>query len=275
MAQERDIGRDEAATLAGDAATDDAALAELRSITSVDDGPVDLAAVTRDLGDERVARLEALAAELAEQSSPGAADRVDTTDEARGRARTVLDAEKFQQSEVPKPFKGALEWLADRLRPVGRFFTRLVEPILALPGGAFILGTALGAVAAVALTWLVGRRSRAAVRTAGVRGSLVDAAADPVDLVRRAEEREQAGDFDGAIRLRYQAGLIRLVRADRLILRADTTAADAAHQVGHPAMDAITSDFEEIVYGNRGATVADVSHARQRWADLLMAGSRS
>lgn len=276
-AQQRDVSRGDAAALAREAETDDDALARLRAVTSIDDRPVDLVPVVGDLGEERVARLEALASELGGAPMPGAAGGGEPSPaDARGQARAVLDADKFQQSDVPKPFKGALEWLADRLRPIGRFVERIVDPILDLPGGAWILGTALVAVAAAATAWLVGRRSGAAVRaTAAGGGPLVDASADPIGLDRRAGEREGAGDLAGALRLRYQAGLVRLVRADRLTLRTDTTAADAARQVDHPAMDALTMDFEEIVYGDRAATAADLHAAGERWDDLLRARSRS
>lgn len=60
-----------------------------------------------------------------------------------------------------------------------------------------------------------------------------------------------------------------------MTLRTDTTAADAARQVDHPAMDALTMDFEEIVYGDRAATAADLHAAGERWDDLLRARSRS
>lgn len=171
---------------------------------------------------------------------------------------------------MPKPFQGILAWLADRLRPVGHLLSSVFEPILDLPGGPFLVGA--GFVGAVAmLTHLaVARRSKATVnRRAG--GGLVDPAVDPADLLRQAEEAEATGDLTAAIRLRYKAGLLLLVRAERLELRTETTAAGAARQVGDPVMDRLTAMFEEVVYGGRPATVADASEARVGWTEILSA----
>lgn len=266
------------ATLLRAAEQDDAALAELRSVTSVDAVPVDLDAALVGVaspGSARSARLEALAGELSASTVAGTAGSGATDpDAARQQAREVLDQDKFQATKVPKPFKGPLEWLADRLRPIGRFFGRLVDPILALPGGAFILGSLLVGLGAALTVWLIGRRSRAVVRSGGAAWSLVDEHADPDELERRAEEREAEGDHRSAIRLRYQAGLLRLVRADRLTLRPDTTAGDAARQVGHPVMDDLTEDFEGIVYGDRTASAADADRARAAWSTLTAERAR-
>ncbi|MEZ5177720.1 MAG: DUF4129 domain-containing protein [Acidimicrobiales bacterium] len=65
------------------------------------------------------------------------------------------------------------------------------------------------------------------------------------------------------MRLRYEAGLLRLVRLGHLRLRPDTTAAGAARQVGRPVMDRLTTDFEEVVYGRRLATADDVARSRR------------
>jgi hypothetical protein len=97
--------------------------------------------------------------------------------------------------------------------------------------------------------------------------------ADPAELERRAEEAEAALDLDRAVRLRYEAGLVRLVRAGRLELRPDTTAAGAARQVGSPTMDRLTADFEAVVYGGRPADAADVARSRAGWVELLAVGA--
>ena len=271
QAQERSVARREAAALARAAATDDAGLADLRSVREIDGQPVDLAAATARLGPGRQDRLTALADALDQVSSVDAAPH--DRDAARRSAQRVLDDEKFQEEEVPRPFKGVLEWIADRLRPVGRFLGRQVEPILDLPGGAAILGALVVGAGATATARLIGRRSGAAVaRSTG--SSLVDPSLDPVDVERRADAAEAEGDLSGSIRLRYQAGLLRLVRAGRLVLRADTTATGAARQVEMAAMDRLTADFEEIVYGDRAPTVDDGTRARQGWAEVLGARSR-
>ncbi len=198
-------------------------------------------------------------------------------DTARDQARRILDGDKYQEQRLPRPFKGVLEWLADLFRPLVDAFDKVVGGlfrfILGLPGGsAILLALALGAAVAAAW-WLASRRSRSAVTGAGGAG-LVDLAADPAALDREAEAAEAAGDLALAVRRRYEAGLLRLVRAERLVLRADTTAEAAARQVADPAMDRLTTDFEEVTYGGRSATAADVERARSGWLEVLGAGAR-
>lgn len=195
-------------------------------------------------------------------------------DTARARARAVLEADKYHEPRLPRPFKGVLEWLADVLRPVLNVVDRvggeILEWILALPGGRFIL-LALVAGAAVALAWwLASRRSRSVVGAAEGFG-LVDPAADPDQLEEEARRAEAEGDLALALRRTYEAGLLRLVRADRLVLLPQTTAEAAAAQVAHPTMDRLTATFQEVVFGERDVAQAELSEARQSWAGLLAA----
>jgi hypothetical protein len=276
-AQDPSVTRAEAARLATAAATDDGALRSLRAVRSIDGRPVDLRAVVdaAGSGSARARRLELLSRELRGGSGSAA---VVGRQEAQRSARRVLDQGKYRERDLPKPFRGPLRWAADRLAPVGRFLDRTVggavRAILALPGGEFILLALLGAVVAW-LAWLVARRtSRAAVAAAGHGGGLVDPSLDPEELDRRSDASADDGRWADAVRLRYEAGLIRLVRSQRLVLRPDTTAADAARQVDLPAMHAATRTFEAVVYGGRPATLDDVAEARRAWPDIVGAGSR-
>jgi hypothetical protein len=274
VAQEPSVDAAAAASLAREAVVDDTALAELQAIREVDGRPVDLAAATESMGGDRAARLEGLADSLEAMADPsGAGVAPADPEEARSSAQEVLDDDKFQETELPRPFRRPLEILADALRPVGRFVARLFEPILELPGGPYVLAVLLGATAAALVAWLIGRRSRAAVERSAAAAVLVDPAADPDELEARAVAAEADGRLGLAVRLRYEGGLVRLVRVDRLELRPDTTAADAARQVGSPTMDLLTVDFEEIVYGGRGADAGDVERSRSGWLDLLAASA--
>src|SRR5690606_27526810 len=132
----------------------------------------------------------------------------------------------------------------------------------------FVVWGLVALAAGAATSWLVRRRSRAAVDHAAGHG-LVDPSADPDRLEAGAARAEAEGDPAGAVRLRYEAGLLRLVRAGRLDLRPDTTAAGAAEQVDHPTMDHLTADFEEVVYGGRSATPDDVERSRSGWREVL------
>ena len=108
----------------------------------------------------------------------------------------------------------------------------------------------------------------------GHGSALVDPEADPAVLDAAADAAEAAGDLAAAVRLRYEAGLVRLVRADRIELRPETTASGAAGQVDLPVMYELTADFEQVVYGGRAAVAADVDRARAGWADVVGARSR-
>jgi hypothetical protein len=273
-AQERSVDAAAAASLAREAVVDDGALAELRAIREVDGRPVDLDAATAAMGGDRAARLDGLADAFEGAAGPrGPDERPVDPDAARSSAQEVLDDDKFQETELPRPFRRPLELLADALRPVGRFLARVFDPILQLPGGRYLLAALLGVVGAALVAWMIGRRSRAAVERSAAAAVLVDPDADPDELEARAAAAEADGRLGLAVRLRYEAGLLRLVRLNRLELRPATTAADAARQVGSPAMDQLTVDFEQIVYGGREADTADVARSRSGWLDLLGAGA--
>ncbi|NLD76571.1 MAG: DUF4129 domain-containing protein [Acidimicrobiales bacterium] len=193
-------------------------------------------------------------------------------DAARQAAQDILDGSKFQEPQFPRPFQGVLEWVADRLRPLFDWIGDVLEPVidlfLGLPGGRYVLVALIGALIGVLVHWLLGRRSRSEV-TRSVGSGLVDLRSDPEALDEEARQAEAAGDHRTAVRRRYESGLIRLVRADRLLLRPETTAGSAARQVDEPAMDALTADFEQIVYGGRAATAADSDRARRLWPELV------
>jgi hypothetical protein len=277
-----DTTPERAAALADAAATDDAALAELRTIETVDDRPVDLRAATRGIDDaaDRAERLEALAQELRGGDTAGGAGGVadDAAARARADARSVLDGDEYRHRSPPRPFRGVLRWLGDRLAPVGRALGAVFGPpwraLADLPGGELLAPLAVGGLVALAVVALAQRRGRVRIRDRGRPGGLVDPAADPDALEAEAEAAEAAGDLDLAIRRRYEAGLVRLVRAGRLDLRPDTTPSRVAAMVADPPIAALTRTFEEVVYGGRPATASEVAEARAGWAALLGAGSR-
>lgn len=283
VAQARSLTASEAAGLAEAAVDDDAALDDLRQVTEVDGRPVDLdaalAGVDRLAPAERAARLDALAATWGStDTQPGdpAPDETIDPDDARDQAREVLDDDKYHERELPRPLAGPLGWLADRFRWMGDGLDAVLGPVGRalgrLPGGRLIIWLGLTAIIGGVIAWMVHRASRAAIDGRTHRG-LVDPAADPADLDRQADEAEAGGELSAAIRLRYEAGLIRLVRADRLRLEPRTTPADAADQVGGEPMGVLTRDFEEIVYGDRPATAADLERSRRAWPEIL--GARS
>jgi len=286
--QDASVSSAEAADLAERAVTDDRALAELRTIREVDGRSADMRSATAALGNRRSERLTALADVLrgGRAGPAGGGGRAGDASAAgaRRQAKDILDQRRYRESSPPKPFRGVLRWLGDRLDPVlgpvGRFLGRLFRPIIRLfeelPGGQFLLDALLAALVAAGVVWLVRRRSAARVTAADGSGRslLVDPDADPTELDRQADEAEVAGDLDLAVRRRYEAGLVRLVRAGRVTLRPETTASRVAAEVGGETIAALTRAFEEVVYGGRRATGVDVAAAKAGWLDVLGAKAR-
>lgn len=266
----RDVATAEAVTLIRAAIDDPTALAELREVDHVDGRPVDMQAVTDGLGVDRRERLTALAEQLDPSGEPPAPSGTGTTAEARESAEAVLDADKYHENRLPQPFRGPFTWVADRLAAVG---DRL-QPLFDNPVTAVLFLVAASGLIVFAVVTLVRRRVRAAVHQTERGSGLVDTDLDPADLDRSADDAEAAGAFVDAVRLRYEAGLLRLVRDGRLGLRPDTTARGAAQQIGESAMDHLTDTFEAVVYGGREATSTDVAEARSGWLELLGAKAR-
>lgn len=275
--QPRSVTRAEAAALARDAGSDPGALRRLQTITEIDGRPVDLRSALAGSDTERSGRVDALAAELGRGAGTPAGAADGGADAARASAQEILGDKKFDEQQLPKPFKGVLEWLADRLRPIGTsisdFFETVIGAILDLPGGPFILSALVAGILVAITSWLINRRSRAFTSNAA-RDYLVDPSADPAELEQQADAAYGAADHSAAVRLRYEAGLLRLARSERIVLRFDTTATGAARQIDQPVMDSLTQDFEEVVYGDRVATAADSERARSGWNDLLGVRSR-
>lgn len=279
----RDATSAEVSSLLEEAIDDDGALAELRDIESIDGRPVDLGAATAGVESDpgsRAARLDGLAETISGGPGGGGGggpSSIDDPGPAREAASEVLEDRKYRPTELPRPLAGPLEWLADRLRPVGDAWNSFVDAVFrvadSVPGGRFLLFLAVTGAAAAGVRWLAGRRSRAAVERAR-SSNLVDLDLDPRELERQADDAERAGDHAAAVRRRYEAGLIRLVDSGRLDLTPATTAAGAAAQVGEATMDEATATFEEIVYGGRSATASDSERSRALWGALLGTGAR-
>lgn len=269
-AQEGTASADEVAALAMEAVTSEEALADLRQITEVDGRPVDLRAATADMGSDRAVRLTALAEAFGDAGSGASVE----PGKARQQAEEILDDDKFNEEELPKPFKGALEWLADLFRPIGRLFEPIFDAFEAIPGGEYLLLALLAAGLGWLTWWLVQRRSRASVASAAAESwRLVDPSLDPEALDREADSAHAAGDHSRSVRLRYEAGIVRLARAEVITLRPDTTPSGVARQLAEPVLDDLTSTFEVVVYGGRVATEAESVQARTGWLALTAARS--
>ena len=194
-----------------------------------------------------------------------AAGQVDP-DRARDQAREILGGRRYKPADVPRPFEGVLEWLGDRLRPIGDFFSRITE---SLAGRIALAAVLAGVVAVVAL--LVARR-RAATSTpggAGGRRRSAEEHADPGRLEREAEAAELRGDLDVALRLRFRAGLLRLDRAGAIHFRPSITTGQVARRLRLRAFDDLAITFDAVAYGGRPASATDLQSARAEWPRVL------
>ena len=247
--------------LAARAATDEAALAELRGIDSVGGNPVDLeAALAGAEGDELENRLEALA--------EGAGGTAAAPGAAREEAADILAERRFRETGPPRPFHRFLVWLGDLLEPLARPFRWLASWV---PGGESVLWTLLGllviAAAAGFAVWLGRRRGgTVAERLARARA---EPELDPRELERRADRAEERGELELALRLRFRAGLVRLARL-RAVPRPETLTNRRLVQLLHSEQfTGLARTLDEVVYGGRPASPADLDAAKTGWPRVL------
>ncbi len=245
--------------LASRAEHDPGAHTRLDRVDRVDGQPVDIRGALAG------AQGTALAARLRTLSHAGAG-RVDAVAVQR-EARAVLGQGRFHEQTLPRPLHGVLAWLQRRLQPLGRPFDWLADRL----GGTGFLLTILGAaVALVAAAFaLATARRRAAAELLYFPDTDDGGPANPAELARLADQRERDGDYEGAVRLRFRAGLLLLDRARAIRYRASLTTAELSHALRSDDFDGVAHDFDEIVYGGRAAGEDDARAAREGWQRVL------
>jgi hypothetical protein len=192
-------------------------------------------------------------------------------DEARRQARDILDERRYQPAQVPRPFEGLLEWLGDRMRPIGELLGDLLSSGL----GRVVLLAGFVALVAVVATSIARRRGRGGA--AGGRRACRDDAEegfDPARLEREADEAERRGELERAVRLRFRAGLLRLDRVGAIRFRPSLTTGQVARSLRQPAFDDLAITFDGVAYGERRASADDVRVARERWPRVLAEARR-
>lgn len=260
--------------LAGDAVFDDEVLARLREVDEIDGRPADLDRVLEGASGEEIERRVGTLLDMT-----GDAGSASDAAASRAEAARILEQDRYRPDDIPRPFRGPLEWIADRLEPVGDaidsaygwvadIFSAMAQGV---PGGAATLWTIFGmAIIAVVVRQtkhVVDRRTRARSRDredhAALRGD------DPRDLERRAAAARARGDHELAVRLLFRAGLLRLARARVIPARDSLTTGDIRRLLDSPQFDRLGASFDEIAYGRRAATDADSRSARETWSELL------
>ena len=66
---------------------------------------------------------------------------------SRAQAREILQERRFRGSEVPRPFRGLLRWLGDRLQPITDFIDDIAVD---MPGGRPLFFVILGVLVLLA-----------------------------------------------------------------------------------------------------------------------------
>jgi Domain of unknown function (DUF4129) len=190
---------------------------------------------------------------------------VDPTD-ARRRARRILGDRRFRTDPAPRPLRGPLRWLGDRLRPIGHAIARVFD---AIPRSVwFAIAAAVVALAVVAIVRGVRRQRSKPVTSVPVRLTS-EADDDPAALERAADDAERDGDLDRAVRLRFRAGLLRLGQRGAIRYRRSVTTGEVRRVLGSATFDELARTFERIAYGGQDAAPVDAEAARRNWPRVL------
>ena len=257
-AQANEVSSEELRSLAERAQSEPAALQELLEVEAVDGKPFEATRLLAGLPeDELEPRLEVLASEKGEAPAASAG-------QARAEAGDILDGPPYEAASAPQPFRGVLE-------RVGRWLRSVFDDVDAnLPGGPEVVWELLAAIVLVIAFFLsrgvIKRRVATAERSASGRAPKPTG---PRDLERAAQQAERAGDLDAAIRLRFQAGVLRLQEAG-VLPRADAiTTGEVNRRLRSRTFSEVAGSFEQIAYGGKPARPTDVELARSGWSAVL------
>jgi hypothetical protein len=191
-------------------------------------------------------------------------------DSARNHARDILRDRRFRSDPAPRPFRGPLQWLGDRMAPIGRFFERVANSV------PWYIWIAL-AIAATALIarWIIARSRRAAGGRSRTRAGAPEVLEDPAALEREADDAERRGDLDRAVRLRFRAGLLRLGARGVVDYRPSLTTTEVRSRLESARFDRLAKRFDEVAYGDAHAEPPDVETARSEWPRVVHDADRT
>jgi hypothetical protein len=191
-------------------------------------------------------------------------------DSARADVRDILDDRRFRSDPAPRPFRGPLQWIGDRLEPIVRWIGDAIDFVPWFIWLAIVL-----ALVGLVIAWIVRRvqPARRARRTATADARPVDTE-DPAVLERAADAAERAGDLETAVRLRFRAGLLRLGNRGAIDYRPSLTTSEVRALLGSDTFDHLAGTFEHVAYGGRRAEPPDVAEARTGWPRVVEQGRR-
>ncbi len=186
-------------------------------------------------------------------------------DEARAEAQDILGDRRFRSDPAPRPLRGVLEWIGDRLEPVADFLN-------AIPWFIWLL-VAIGLIAFLVTVLAPRVQARRARQGGGGGTTRRDKGEDPDQLEREAVEAERAGDYERAVRLRFRAGLLRLGKRGTIEYRPSVTVGEVRRTLASDDFEVLAETFEEVAYGDRDAGQPEVDESRRDWPHVIE-GSR-
>lgn len=205
-----------------------------------------------------------------------------TVDPARARdeARRILAGRRYKGAPVPRPLRGVLRWIGDRLSPITHWIGDRFSwiPVPARPWVE--ITAALVAVLAIGFVVMTLVKARAQARAARLGSDARDGrssapADDPAALESAAVDAESRGDLALAVRLRFRAGLLRLDRdAHAITYRSSIPTVEVREELDSPTFDGLADTFEGITYGGDDAGPTDTADARREWPRVVHAARR-
>ena len=191
-------------------------------------------------------------------------------DGARRVAEEILADPRYHPQRAPRPFEGFFRRLGELIvDPIVRFFRAIGDALPSVGSTAWLaLAVVVVVAAAVVALRLSAGRSRQRFKVGGPLGDDHEGLGSE-ELERRADEAERGGDLDTALRLRFRAGLVRLDDAGVVRLRPGLTNSAVSRVLRSRNFDVLAGDFDEVAYGGRRATTADVATARSTWPAVV------
>jgi hypothetical protein len=200
-----------------------------------------------------------------------AAQEVDPNS-ARDAARKILSGSRFQSRSAPRPLRGPLQWIGDRLQTLGDWIGKVFSY---LPGWMWLAFGVIAVAAIVTRVVLSAKARRVTIGHDGTGGAFGDdGPEDPDALEREADAAERDGDLARAVRLRFRAGLIRLGDRGAITYRPSVTTGEVRRVLGSDAFDELARTFEGVAYGGEAAAQPDVDAARRTWPRVLDEAAR-
>jgi hypothetical protein len=97
---------------------------------------------------------------------------------------------------------------------------------------------------------------------------------DPEELERLAEVAAAADDFETAVRLWYEAGVLRLTLRGTVTSGPTRTDAQLVRELPSSTFVDLASRHAQIVYGRQHATSDDAQRAREGWRVVVSESTR-